>query len=62
MTEQPTNDDEPQGSWDPLPDPATAATHATPFPDFEDGWEIQACVHDLNIAHMTRITQEERNR
>lgn len=48
------------GRWIVLPTAQKAAAHATPFPDFGPDCMVGMAVHDINIAHMTRIAEDER--
>lgn len=51
----------PATGWLVLPTAARAAAHATPFPDFDpDGdWVPKAAVHDLAVAQMVRLAEQE---
>jgi len=59
MGHQTQSDDEPSGEWLILPDARKAAAHATPFPDFGPDCEVGMAVHDINVAQMTRIAENE---
>jgi len=52
-------DDSDDGRWLLLPSAQKAAAHATPFPDFGIDAEVGMAVHDINVAQMTRIAEDE---
>lgn len=47
------------GSWMVIPNAAHAAAYATPFPDFGEDASVGMAVHDINVAHMVRIAEQE---